>query len=177
MNRRAFSFWRVLIVATGGFLALPLTSSAQQPIPIYQPPHSALPNFGYYNPAPAYRSLPSYHPSFGYRSSPRYGGHYHLSHDSIPHLARIPQDEKPPPDLMAHLIVLVPADAELSFNGTKVAGQEGTVRKFASPPLTAGRRYVYEVWAQWREQGQTVTATREVRVTAGAHIRVDFTRR
>ena len=174
MNRRLFSFWGVLIVATGGLLALPPTSSAQQPTPIYQSPFSSLPNFGYYNPAPAYRPLPSY---FRYGPSPKYGGHSHLYHDHVPHMARIPPDEKTPPDLKAHLIVLVPADAELWFNGTKVTGEEGTVRKFASPPLTAGRRYIYDVRAQWRKEGQSVTVTREVHVRAGAHINVDFTRR
>jgi uncharacterized protein (TIGR03000 family) len=92
-------------------------------------------------------------------------------------MARIPPDEKPPPDLKAHLTVLVPADAELWFNGTKVTGEEGTVRKFASPPLTSGRRYIYDVRAQWRKGGQSVTATREVRVRAGVQINVDFTRR
>ena len=175
MNRRVFSFWGILIVATGGLLALPPTSSAQQPMPIYQPPLSSLPNFGYYNPAPPYRPITSYHPFFGYGSSPRYGGHYRLYHYS-PHMARIPQDEKPPPDLVAHLILRVPADAELWFNGTKVTGEEGTVRKFASPPLTAGRRYTYSIRAQWQKNGQTIKATREVHVKAGTHIDMDLTK-
>jgi uncharacterized protein (TIGR03000 family) len=175
MNRRVFSVWGVLIVATGGLLALPPTSSAQQPIPSYQPPLSSLPNFGYYNPAPAYRPGPSYLPSRGYGSSRMYGGHYHLYHAYTPHMGRIPQEEKPPPDLMAHLTVLVPANAELWFNGTKVTGKEGTVRKFASPALTPGQRYSYEVRAQWKQNGQTITKTHELTVKAGAHIDVYFT--
>lgn len=177
MNRCVFSFWGILIVATGGFLALPPTSSAQQPVPIYQSPFSSLPNFGYYNPAPAYRpgiSSYLYRPSFGYGSRPMYGGHYQLYH-SIPHMARIPQDGKPPPDLMAHLILRVPADAELWFNGTKIAA-EGTVRKYASPPLTPGRRYTYSIRAQWQKNGQTIKATREVHVKAGTHIDMDLTK-
>lgn len=176
MNRHVFSFWGVLVVVTGGSLALPPTSSAQQPLRIYQPPLNSLPNFGYYNPAPAYRPLPSYPPVFRYGSRSGYGGHYQPSHDHMPHMARIPQDGKPPPDLRAHLIVLVPADAELRFNGMEVTGEEGTVRKFVSPPLTAGRRYVYNVQAQWRKEGQIVTATRKVHVKAGAHIELDFSK-
>jgi uncharacterized protein (TIGR03000 family) len=175
MNRRVFSFWGVLIVASGGLLALLPTSSAQQPVPIYQPPFSSLPNFGYYNPAPAYRPAYSYHPFFGYGSSRMSGGHYHPYHGYIPHLARIPQDEKPPPDLMAHLILRVPADAELWFNGTKISA-EGTVRKYASPPLTPGRRYTYSIRAQWQKNGQTIKATREVHVKAGTHIDMDLTK-
>jgi uncharacterized protein (TIGR03000 family) len=175
MNRHVSSFWGVLIVAAGGLLALPPTSSAQQPIPGYQPPFSSLPNFGYYNPAPAYRPGPSYHPSFGYSSSRMYGGHYHLYHDHMPHMDRIPQDEKPAPDLRAHLTVLVPANAELWFNDTKVTG-EGTARKFASPALTPGQRYSYEVRAQWKQNGQTITKTHELTVKAGAHLDLDFTK-
>jgi uncharacterized protein (TIGR03000 family) len=176
MNRHVFSFCGMLIVATGGLLALPPTSSAQQPVPIYQPPFSSLPNFGYYNPAPSYRPGPFYLPSSGYRSSRMYGGHYHLYHEYIPHMARIPRDEKPPPDLRAHLTMLVPADAELWFNGTKVTGEEGSVRKFASPPLEPGQRYSYEVRARWQKDGQTITTTREVNVRAGTRINVDFTK-
>ena len=174
MNKRVFSFWGVLIVATGGVLALPSTSSAQRPV--YQPPLSSLPNFGYYNPGPVYRPRPFYLPSLGYRFGPMYGGHYHLFHDYIPHMDRIPRDGKPPSDRMAHLTVLVPEGAELWFNGTKVEG-EGTVRKFHTPPLEPDRRYSYEVRLHYRKDGQEVTETHKVRVSAGAQAKVDFTTR
>ena len=172
MNRHMFSFWRVLFVAAGGLLTLPPPSSGQQPV--YQPPLSSLPNFGYYNPAPTYYSRPSYHPSFGYHFGPMYGGHYHLYNDYIPHMDRIPQRDKPPPDLMAHLTVLVPEGAELWFNGTKVEG-EGTVRKFHTPSLEPDRRYSYEVRLRWRKDGRDITETHKVRVSAGAQVKVDFT--
>jgi uncharacterized protein (TIGR03000 family) len=172
MNRRVFSFWGVLIVAALGLLALPRTGSGQQPV--YQPPLSSLPNFGYYNPAATYYPRPSYHPSFGYGFSPMYGGHYHLYY--IPHMDRIPQRDKPPPDLMAHLTVLVPEGAELWFNGTKVEG-EGTVRKFHTPPLERDRRYSYDVRLRYRKDGREVTETHKVRVSAGAQAKVDFTTR
>jgi uncharacterized protein (TIGR03000 family) len=68
----------------------------------------------------------------------------------------------------------VPAGAELWFNGTKVTG-EGEVRKFASPVLTPGQRYSYEVRAQWKQNGQTITKTHELTVKPGAHIDVYFT--
>ncbi len=174
MNRRVFLFWGVLIVATGGLLALPQTTSAAPPI--YQPPLSSLPNFGYYNPGPTYYPRPYSLPSFGYRFSPMYGGHYHLYHEYIPHMDRIPQRDKPPPDLMAHLTVLVPEGAELWFNGAKVEG-EGAVRKFHTPPLESGRRYSYEVRVRWRKDGRDITDTHKVRVTAGAQATVDFTSR
>lgn len=135
-----------------------------------------MPNFGYYNPAPTYYPRPFYLPWFGYRSSPMYGGHYHLYHEYIPHMDRIPQRDKPPPDLMAHLTVLVPKGAELWFNGAKVEG-EGVVRKFHTPPLEPGRRYSYEVRLRWRKDGRDITETHKVRVSAGAQAKVDFTTR
>ena len=174
MHRRMLLFWGAWIAAAGGLLALSGTSRGQRPV--YQPPLSSMPNFGYFNPAPAYRPRPFYLPSFGYRFSPMYGGHYHLYHDIAPHMDRIPQREKPPPDLMAHLTVLVPEGAELWFNGTKVEG-EGAVRKFHTPPLEPDRRYSYEVRLHWRKDGREVTETHKVRVAAGAQAKVDFTNR
>ena len=48
------------------------------------------------------------------------------------------------------------------------------VRSFQSPPLTPGRRYAYEVRARWQANGRPVTQSREVRVTAGSNVEVDF---
>ena len=174
MNKRVVSFWGVLIVAASGLMVLPGTSNGQQPV--YQPPLSSMSNFGYYNPAPTYYPRPFYLPSLGYRFGPMYGGHYHLYHDFIPHMDRIPQRDKPPPDRMAHLTVLVPEGAELWFNGTRVEG-EGTVRKFHTPPLELDRRYSYEVRLRYRKDGRDITETHKVRVSAGAQAKVDFTTR
>jgi uncharacterized protein (TIGR03000 family) len=77
------------------------------------------------------------------------------------------------PDTRAQIIVDVPADAEIWFEGTKMTST-GSVREYRSPPLTPGARYTYEVRARWTENGQEVTQTQEVKVAAGANVNVKF---
>jgi uncharacterized protein (TIGR03000 family) len=76
------------------------------------------------------------------------------------------------PVTTAHLTVTVPADAQLSFNGTPIAAA-GTLRQFDSPPLAAGK-YSYDVLARWTENGREVTETQQVVVTAGARVELVF---
>src|SRR5207245_1964580 len=76
------------------------------------------------------------------------------------------------PDTPAHITVKAPADAQVRFNGTLTAAT-GTVREFESPPLAAGK-YNYDIQARWIENGQEVTQTRQVEVTPGARVEVDF---
>jgi uncharacterized protein (TIGR03000 family) len=75
-------------------------------------------------------------------------------------------------DTPAHLNVIAPADAQLWFNGT-LSTATGTVRQFESPPLGAGG-YIYDVQARWIENGQDVTQTQRVYVTAGSQVMVRF---
>jgi len=70
--------------------------------------------------------------------------------------------------------VIVPPGAKVSF-GSRATQQDGSVRLFESPPLTPGREYVYDVTAQWREDGKDATQTRHVAVRANAAVTVDFT--
>jgi len=77
------------------------------------------------------------------------------------------------PDTRAHITVSVPAGAELWFNDTRSTAT-GAVREYASPPLTAGDRFTYDVRARWNENGHEVTQTQQVEVTAGAHVGVKF---
>jgi uncharacterized protein (TIGR03000 family) len=76
------------------------------------------------------------------------------------------------PDTIAHLTVKAPADAQIWFNG-KPAATTGAVRQFNSPPLAAGK-YTYDVQARWTKNGKEVTETREVEVTPGSSVEVDF---
>jgi uncharacterized protein (TIGR03000 family) len=76
------------------------------------------------------------------------------------------------PDTVAHLTVKAPADAQIWFND-KPAATTGTVRQFNSPPLAAGK-YTYDVRARWTKNGREVTETREVEVTPGSSVEVDF---
>jgi uncharacterized protein (TIGR03000 family) len=81
-----------------------------------------------------------------------------------------------PADTTAHVTVKVPASAELWFNGSKMKST-GAVRKFQTPPLSSGPQYRYTVRARWQENGQVVTQTRQIRVSPGAHLEVDFPER
>ena len=83
--------------------------------------------------------------------------------------------QAPAKDNMAHLLVLVPKNAELWFNGTKTK-QTGAEREFVSPALTPGKRYSYELKAQWTENGKTVEQTRTVHVQTNTWQRIDFTK-
>jgi uncharacterized protein (TIGR03000 family) len=76
-------------------------------------------------------------------------------------------------DNTAHVTVNVPAGAEVWFGGTETTST-GPVREFRSPALTPGSRYTYEIQARWHENGHEVTQTKQVEVTAGTHVNVDF---
>jgi uncharacterized protein (TIGR03000 family) len=72
--------------------------------------------------------------------------------------------------------VSVPPDAEIWFNDTKTTST-GAVREYQSPPLTPDIRYAYEVRARWSRNGQQVTQTQQVEVTAGTRANVHFPER
>ena len=67
----------------------------------------------------------------------------------------------------------VPAEAQIWIDGVATKST-GETRNFDSPPLTPGRRYTYHVVARWKQDGQEMTQTQPVVVTAGKHTDVDF---
>jgi len=77
------------------------------------------------------------------------------------------------PDNRSHVTVRVPAGAEVWFDDTSTT-QTGTLRQYQSPPLTTGGTYSYDIRARWNENGHEVTQTQQVKVTAGAHVSVNF---
>ena len=77
------------------------------------------------------------------------------------------------PDTIAHVIVKVPNGARVWFDDTPTKST-GSTREFDSPPLTPGQRYGYAIRARWNENGQDVTQTQQVDVSAGAHVNVSF---
>jgi uncharacterized protein (TIGR03000 family) len=85
------------------------------------------------------------------------------------------QSAAAPADTKAHVRLVVPADAEVWFDGEKTS-QTGTAREFVSPPLTLGTDYAYEIRARWMENGKPVDQTRSVTVRAGSLTIVNFTR-
>jgi uncharacterized protein (TIGR03000 family) len=77
------------------------------------------------------------------------------------------------PDTRVHVSIRVPADARVWVDGEPTTST-GPVRQFESPPLPYGGEYNYEVRARWGDSGHEVTQTRQVEVTPGAHVEVDF---
>jgi uncharacterized protein (TIGR03000 family) len=79
-----------------------------------------------------------------------------------------PSDDRP-----AYLKVYIPAGARLLVEGTPTK-QTGELRRFESPPLTAGRNYVYSLKAIWTANGKEVSKEQQARVQAGNETTVDF---
>jgi uncharacterized protein (TIGR03000 family) len=75
--------------------------------------------------------------------------------------------------MQAEILIRVPADAEVHFDGVPIA-QKGAERLFITPTLNSGRKYHYEVVARWKQDGKTVRQTRQVEVSAGASVHVNF---
>jgi uncharacterized protein (TIGR03000 family) len=73
----------------------------------------------------------------------------------------------------AKVTVILPADAELFFNGTRTT-KTGGQRVFFTPPLEVGKPFHYEVRARWKEGGKVIEQKQKVRVTGGANVRVEF---
>jgi uncharacterized protein (TIGR03000 family) len=75
----------------------------------------------------------------------------------------------------AHVTVIVPAGASVFFDGV-ATDQTDTDRTYVTPELAAGRKFQYEIEAQWTAaDGTPVDQTRTVIVTAGAKVEVNFT--
>jgi uncharacterized protein (TIGR03000 family) len=85
----------------------------------------------------------------------------------------LPAHGQPAAQAEAQITILVPADAEVFFDGepTRPRGPE---RLFVTPPLDIGRKYRYDILARWRQGDRPVEQTRQVPVTGGARVRVDF---
>jgi uncharacterized protein (TIGR03000 family) len=149
--------------------------------------------YGYYGAWPSYYGSYPYSGYSGYYpytyspdwSSPAYDSGYYGSYGGVtpsysdgyqayyPPATVAPNAASAQSDETAHVTVSAPSDAEVWFDGTKTTST-GSVREYQSPPLTPGSQYTYEVRARWNENGQKVTQTQQVKVTAGAHISVKF---
>jgi uncharacterized protein (TIGR03000 family) len=75
----------------------------------------------------------------------------------------------------AVLVVRLPEDARLQVDGSPTA-RTGAVRRFTSPSLEPGRRFVYTLSAVWEPNNYTtITRTRQAYVRAGQETTVDLT--
>jgi uncharacterized protein (TIGR03000 family) len=92
----------------------------------------------------------------------------------------VPQEsvanEQPAPVDAAVMRVTVPdASAQVFLNGQPTSST-GTVRRYVTPHLDAGKAYTYDLRAVWSRGGQSLEANRQIAVTAGRITNVDLTR-
>lgn len=73
----------------------------------------------------------------------------------------------------ALLKFVLPADAQLYVDG-QLTNQQGSERTFTTPPLEPGQLYYYDVVAEFKVAGQTLTERKRVIVQAGADITETF---
>jgi uncharacterized protein (TIGR03000 family) len=149
---------------------------------------------GFYHPYHGYHGYSSYYPYYGsYGYYPYYSyytypygtsgltydpGYYGATGGATWASPASNQSYYPPGDIkpansVAQILVKVPADAQVWFNGKEYA-TTGTTREFASPPLTPGQQYAYQIKARWTENGQDVTQMQQVLFTAGDRVTVFF---
>jgi len=122
---------------------------------------------GYYPYDYGYNSGYGY-PDYSYPdySAPGYYGNYGPNYSTL--------QAPPAMDNVAQIVVNVPSDAEVWFEGQKMT-QSGSVRSFVSPTLPPGKDFVYHVKARWMENGREVEQTRTLDVQAGSRASVNFT--
>ena len=82
--------------------------------------------------------------------------------------------EEPAPVDRAALLVRLPADAVLTIE-SKATRQTGPERRFVSPILPLGQKFVYTLRATWHQGGKEQKAERKATVQAGQVTRVDLT--
>jgi uncharacterized protein (TIGR03000 family) len=78
-----------------------------------------------------------------------------------------------PADTSAQIEVKVPQTAEVWFDGEKTT-QTGSLRRFLTPPLTAGAKYSYEVRVVWKDGAGELTETRRLSFSAGETLSAVF---
>jgi uncharacterized protein (TIGR03000 family) len=137
--------------------------------------YGSVPYYGYYGyypsavyDAPSYWSgsaeVPDYTGFYG-DSTPPYTGGYAWG-DQAPATTVTPNAG------VAHITLTVPDNAVVSFDGLQTTST-GPVRNFETPPLSPGR-YSYHVQAHWQQDGHTVTQQKQVFVSPGASVQLDF---
>jgi uncharacterized protein (TIGR03000 family) len=138
---------------------------------------------GYYGSYyPDYNYGYSYAPSYYYDSTPYYDysapTYDYGTYNSTPTpTTPAPADQAPEPltENTVHLDIRVPdPNARVWVEGATTTLM-GTDRQFESPPLNPGREYIYNVKAEWMQDGLMTSQARQVRVYAGDNVVVDFT--
>ena len=87
--------------------------------------------------------------------------------------AAMPSPEAPASPDTALVIVKLPAEAELWIDGIKTT-QEGSYRRFATPPLPTGRPLRYTLRVRWQVKDAELSRVEEVQVAPGGTFTVNF---
>jgi uncharacterized protein (TIGR03000 family) len=81
--------------------------------------------------------------------------------------------DQPLPPGSALIIVKLPAEAELWFDGFKTS-QGGSYRQFLTPPLQSANNFRYLIQARWLIHDAELSRSEEVQVTPGGTVVVNF---
>ena len=84
-----------------------------------------------------------------------------------------PSEKKSAIPAAATIVVNLPAEAKLTFDGETTA-TASTVRTFETPTLENGKAYYYVLKAEIVREGKTVVSERKVSVQAGTEAQVNF---
>ncbi|MBX9582236.1 MAG: TIGR03000 domain-containing protein [Gemmataceae bacterium] len=106
----------------------------------------------------------------GYVGGPQYGAHHGAGANGGGHgmgMAAATSGE-------ATVVITLPADARLAFNGVPAAAT-GATRTFKTPVLEAGREYEYTLTAEGLVDGQVKKTTKRVVVRPGERVEVTLT--
>jgi uncharacterized protein (TIGR03000 family) len=149
--------------------------------------------FGFYYPGfgPRWYGYGGGYGDYGYSGySPGYGVSYAASQpleyqpapdanvmpsadEMLPEEGRTGDAAEPEDANVAIIDLLVPAQAEVWFDGQKTT-QTGKVREFITPSLNPDKSYRYDIKVRWTTDGKEVIRKREVEVHAGDHLGVNF---
>jgi uncharacterized protein (TIGR03000 family) len=76
-------------------------------------------------------------------------------------------------DTAVQLEFRVPEGAQVWLGGVQTQ-QTGSLRHYATPPLTPGQEYTYEARVAWIEHGKEMVQNQTFRLHAGEHVSVSF---
>jgi uncharacterized protein (TIGR03000 family) len=169
----------VALLGTSGTAAAQLMSKWGHPVfTIGSTPYDSI-NVGHGN----YPGGPGFIPGYGYYPGVVGPSHYPwMDGPGTPFDRRklerafpeaVPTEANPLPAGAALVIVKIPAEAELWFDGSKTS-QGGSLRHFMTPPLPPGGVLSYTLQARWRIKDANLSRVEEVRVQPGATVTVNF---
>jgi uncharacterized protein (TIGR03000 family) len=132
---------------------------------------------GYTYPYSQYGGTPyyagSYYPSRDYQFPTYYSTYSYPVTTQEPTFYPVATEEQETNPNAVHVRLSLPPDARVWFEGQETQ-QRGSDRLYVSPPMEAGKNFVYHIKAQWMESGKQVVHTKDVNVRAGDWINVDM---